>query len=164
MRWGLLRRLVVRGAAGEDEIDAELRRDPTAAGERHAAGDRAAVPTAEAKAAAWDRVIAGDLPNAVFRATLGGLVDVDDTELLVPYVEKYFAEIGQVWSSWSSDMSSTFAEVAYPFLVTDQRTVDLTTAYLKEQNPPPALHRLLIEGRDGVSRAMRAQAKDHSAS
>jgi aminopeptidase N len=164
MRWGLLRRLVVRGAAGEDEIDAELQRDPTAAGERHAAGDLAAVPTAEAKAAAWDRVIAGDLPNAVFRATLGGLVDVDDTELLVPYVEKYFAEIGHVWSSWSSDMSSTFAEVAYPFLVTEQSTVDRTTAYLEEQDPPPALRRLLLEGRDGVSRAMRAQAKDHSAS
>ncbi|HZE34734.1 MAG TPA: hypothetical protein VE198_25260, partial [Actinoallomurus sp.] len=80
-----------------------------------------------------------------------------------PYVEAYFAEVGRVWSSWSSDMSSTFAEVAYPFLVTEQSTVDRTTAYLDEQNPPPALRRLLIEGRDGVSRAMRAQAKDRSA-
>jgi aminopeptidase N len=61
-------------------------------------------------------------------------------------------------------MSSTFAENAYPFLVTEQSTVDRTTAYLEEQNPPPALRRLLLEGRDGVSRAMRAQAKDRSAS
>ncbi|MGI5231497.1 aminopeptidase N [Actinoallomurus sp. CA-142502] len=163
LRWALLRRLVVRGAAGEPEIAAELERDPTAAGERHAAGDRAAVPTAEAKAAAWDRIIAGDLPNAVFRATLGGLFDVDDTSLVEPYVEKYFAEVGRVWSAWSSDMSSTFAEHAYPFLVTEPSTIERTTAYLDEQNPPPALRRLLLEGRDGVARAIRAQEKDRSA-
>jgi aminopeptidase N len=164
LRWSLLRRLVVRGVAAEEEIDAELQRDPTAAGERHAAGDKAAVPTAGAKAAAWDRIIAGDLPNAVFRATLGGLLDVDDSALVEPYVEKYFAEVGRIWTSWSSDMSSTFAEVAYPFLVTEQSTVDRTTAYLAEQDPPPALRRLLMEGRDGVSRAMRAQVKDRSVS
>jgi aminopeptidase N len=163
MRWNLLRRLVVRGAADESAIEAELRRDPTAAGERHAAGDRAALPTAEAKAAAWARIIAGDLPNAVFRATLGGFVDVDDSALVEPYVEKYFAEVGRVWSSWSSDMSSTFAEIAYPFLVVEQSTIDRTTAYLDEQNPPPALRRLLVEGRDGVARALRAREKDRSA-
>jgi aminopeptidase N len=163
LRWALLRRLVVRGAAGEAEIAAELKRDPTAAGERHAAGDRAAIPTAEAKAAAWDRIIAGDLPNAVFRATLGGLFDVDDTSLVKPYVDKYFAEVGRVWSEWSSDMSSTFAENAYPFLVTEPSTIERTTAYLDEQNPPPALRRLLLEGRDGVARAIRAQEKDRSA-
>jgi aminopeptidase N len=121
------------------------------------------VPTAEAKAAAWALIVGGELPNAVFRATLGGLLDVDDTALLTPYVEKYFAEVGRVWSAWSSDMSSTFAEHAYPFLVIDQSTVDRTTAYLDAENPPPALRRLLVEGRDGVSRALRAQAKDRTA-
>jgi aminopeptidase N len=163
LRWALLRRLVVRDAAGAAEIDAELRRDPTAAGERQAAGGHAAVPTAAAKSAAWDRIIAGDLPNAVFRATLGGLLDTDDTTLLEPYVEKYFGEIARIWSSWSSDMSSTFAENAYPFRVISQDTVDRTTAYLDTDNPPPALRRLLIEGRDGVSRALRARVKDGSA-
>jgi aminopeptidase N len=164
LRWSLLRRLVVRGAVGEAEIDAELRRDPTAAGERHAAGGRAAVPTPEAKSSAWDRIIGGDLPNAVFRATLGGLLDTDDTGLLEPYVERYFDEVARIWSSWSSDMSSTFAESAYPFLMISQDTVDRTTAYLEAENPPAALRRLLVEGRDGVSRALRAQAKDRSAS
>ena len=60
-------------------------------------------------------------------------------------------------------MSSTFAEMAYPSLVFSQATVDRTTAYMEKENPPPALRRLLTEGRDGVSRALRAQAKDRSA-
>jgi aminopeptidase N len=91
------------------------------------------------------------------------MFDVDDTSLVEPYVEKYFAEVGRVWSEWSSDMSSTFAENAYPFLVTEPSTIERTTAYLDEQNPPPALRRLLVEGRDGVARAIRAQEKDRSA-
>jgi aminopeptidase N len=164
LRWSLLRRLVVCGAAGEAEIAAELRRDPTSAGERHAAGDRAAIPTREAKDAAWERVIGGELPNHVFRATLGGLVDTDDARLLEPFVERYFAEVGRVWEAWSSDMASTFAEAAYPFLQISPATVERTTAYLETESPPPALARLLAEGRDGVSRALRAQAKDRTAS
>ncbi len=164
LRWTLLRRLVVLGAAGDQEIDAELRRDPTAAGERHAAAGRAAIPSPEAKAAAWERIIGGELPNAVFRATLGGFMDADDVALLEPYVERYFAEVGRIWSSWSSDMASRFAEFAYPHQVISEATVEATTTYIDGQNPPPALRRLLGEGRDGLTRALRARAKDRAMS
>ncbi|TDD84998.1 aminopeptidase N [Actinomadura darangshiensis] len=164
LRWSLLRRLVVTGKAAEAEIDAEHERDRTAAGERHAAACKAAVPSAGAKASAWERVVAGDLPNAVYRATLGGFVDPDRPDLLLPYVDRYFAEIGRVWKEWTSDMSQTFAEVAYPFLVIEQSTIDRTEAYIADEKPPAALTRLLSEGRDGVARALRARAKDATAS
>ncbi|WP_018655523.1 aminopeptidase N [Actinomadura flavalba] len=160
LRWALLRRLVVTGRADAAAIGAELERDPTAAGERNAAACRAAIPSAEAKAAAWGAVTSGDLPNAVYRATLGGFVDPDQAELLVPYVERYFAEVGRIWSAWSSDMAQTFAEVAYPFLVIEPSTVDRTEEYLAAERPPAALARLLSEGRDGVARALRARARD----
>jgi aminopeptidase N len=163
LRWSMLGRLVARGVAGPDQIDAELERDPTAAGERHAATCRASIPTADAKAAAWAAIIAGELPNALFRATLGGFVDPERPELLEPYVEEYFAEVGRIWSQWSSDMAQTFAQAAYPSLVISPDTVTRTDAYLAGQSPEPALARLLAEGRDGVSRALRAQAKDAAA-
>jgi aminopeptidase N len=163
LRWALLRRLVVRGAAGETDIAAELERDATAAGERHAAACRAAIPTAAAKAEAWRQITTGQLPNAVFRAMLGGFVEGDHRTLLEPYIEKYFAVVGDVWANWSHDMAQTFAEIAYPFLMVAQDTIDRTDAYIAEHRPPPALHRLLAEGRDGVGRALRAQAKDRAA-
>jgi aminopeptidase N len=163
LRWGLLRRLVVRGVAGETEIAAELERDATAAGERHAAACRAAIPTAAAKAEAWGQITTGKLPNAVFRAMIGGFVEADHRPLLEPYVDKYFATVGDVWATWSHDMAQTFAEVAYPFLMVSQDTIDRTDAYIAEHAPPPALRRLLAEGRDGVARALRAQAKDRTA-
>ncbi|MFV2173460.1 aminopeptidase N [Actinomadura sp. LOL_016] len=164
LRWTLLRRLVVTGGAGKAEIDAEHERDRTAAGERHAAACTAAIPSADAKAAAWERIVSGDLPNAVYRATLGGFVEPDQADLLVPYADRYFAEVGRIWKEWSSDMSQTFAESAYPFLVIEQSTIDRTEAYIKENDPPAALVRLLSEGRDGVARALRARAQDASAS
>ena len=46
LRWTLLQSLVANGAAGADEIEAELDRDRTASGEREAAHAHALVPTA----------------------------------------------------------------------------------------------------------------------
>ena len=69
LRWRLLQRLVSQGAAGAAEIDAELDRDPTDAGERRAATCRAAIPDAAAKEAAWQAIVSGTLPGATFRAT-----------------------------------------------------------------------------------------------
>ncbi len=56
LRWQLLHRLVSRGLAGPAEIEAELDRDRTDAGERHAQSCLAAIPTPEAKAAAWAKI------------------------------------------------------------------------------------------------------------
>jgi aminopeptidase N len=38
--------------------------------------------------------------------------------------------------------------------------VEQTDRYLSEHDVPPALRRLLLEGRDGVVRALRARARD----
>ena len=165
LRWSLLSRLVARGAAGEAEIDAELARDATATGERRAATCRAAIPTAEGKAAAWERILDGqNIANAIFRATLIGFVDFEHPELLSPYVEKYFDVVAGIWETWTSDMAQFFAEVAYPSAVIDPRTIALTDDYIARQAPPPALRRLLTEGRDGLDRALHAQDKDRQAS
>ena len=55
LRWHLLHRLVSRGAAGPAEIDAELARDATDAGARHAATCRASIPDAGARRAPGPR-------------------------------------------------------------------------------------------------------------
>src|SRR5450755_408627 len=53
LRWALLGRLATTGRAGDTEIAAELTRDATDAGRRHAAACLAAIPDAGHKAAAW---------------------------------------------------------------------------------------------------------------
>jgi aminopeptidase N len=160
LRWTLLRRLVATGKAGVDEITAELERDPTATGQRHAAGARAAIPTAEAKAAAWERIVGAELANAEFRATLLGFTEPGQAELYRPYMERYFAQLAPAWEKWTGEFAQSFAEMCYPSALVEEATLARTDAYIEEADPAPALRRLLIEGRAGVERALRARAMD----
>ncbi|WP_046469510.1 aminopeptidase N [Allosalinactinospora lopnorensis] len=164
LRWALLRRLVVNGRAEEKEITVQLESDPTATGERQAAGCRAAIPTPEAKAQAWERIrSATEMANAEFRATLGGFTEPAHRELYRPYVEKYFALLGDAWQNWTGEFAQSFAEIAYPSHLIEEETLRRTDAYIEVENPPPALRRLLVEGRAGVERALRAQRRDGKA-
>jgi aminopeptidase N len=160
LRWRLLHRLVSRAAAGPAEIEAELTRDPTDAGERRAATCRAAIPEASAKQAAWEQIVSGELPNAVFRATMSGFIDTDRPDLLAPYEQRYFEVVGDIWRDWSSDMAQWFVENAYPGWMNSPDTVRATDEYLEQAAPPAALRRLLTEGRDGLQRALRCQDRD----
>ncbi|MDJ0379803.1 aminopeptidase N [Streptomyces sp. G-G2] len=164
LRWSFLGRLVATGVLGEAAIAAELERDKTAAGERHAATARASRPTAEAKAEAWASVVeSGDLPNAVQEAVIGGFVQTDQRELLAPYAEKYFAAVKGVWDSRSHEIAQQIAVGLYPALLVSRRTLDATDAWLAQAEPNAALRRLVSESRAGVERALRAQAADASA-
>ncbi|MEV0146361.1 MULTISPECIES: aminopeptidase N [unclassified Nonomuraea] len=160
LRWTLVHALVSGGVLGEADIEAELRRDPTATGERSAALCRAAVPTAEAKAAAWAAVVGGGLANHIARTTIAGLQDPQHVELLEPYRDKYFAEVGRIYKEWTFDQASTFAVGCFPSLLIEPETVEAAQRYLAEHQPPQALRRLILEGADGVSRALRNRAKD----
>ncbi len=163
MRWRLLHRLVSRGAAGPEQIAAELARDATDAGERHAASCRAVIPQPEAKEVAWQQIVSGTLTGAMCRATLAGFAAADQDELLAPYAERYFAVVADVWRDWSPDMAQRFAEDAYPSSVISQQAIDDADAYLARTSPPAALCRLITEGRDDTARALRCRQRDAAA-
>jgi aminopeptidase N len=160
LRWTLTAALVSGGELGADDIEAELRRDPTATGERWAAQCRATIPTPEAKAAAWERIVSGKLPNHIARTTITGFQDPHHPELLTPYREKYFAEVGRIYQEWTFDQASTFAVGCFPSLLIEEETVRAAQDFLEAEQPPQALRRLILEGADGVSRALRNRARD----
>ncbi|WP_413809471.1 aminopeptidase N [Streptomyces sp. OE57] len=165
LRWALLERLAATGRADEAAIAAELERDKTSAGERHAATARAARPTPQAKAEAWASVVESDkLPNAVQEAVIGGFVQTDQRELLAPYTEKYFAVAKDIWNSRSHEMAQQIVVGLYPALQVAPETLEATDAWLASAEPTAALRRLVTESRAGVDRALRAQAADAAAS
>ncbi|HEX3712172.1 MAG TPA: ERAP1-like C-terminal domain-containing protein, partial [Trebonia sp.] len=164
LRWSLLRRLVSRGVRGEEAVDAELSRDATDAGERHAAGCRAAIPTLMAKRDTWEALTDGKLTIAMFRATIVGFADQDQPDLVHPYRPEYFAALAGVWGDWSSAMAQDFVEYGYTIGAVDTSTIEATDTYLASSpGTPAALRRLLVEGRDEVARALRNQAVDRAA-
>jgi aminopeptidase N len=169
LRWTLLWRLVSRSSAGgiqsfgATEIDAELARDATDAGQRHAATCRAAIPSAAAKREAWEAMTEGEQTIAMFRAMLAGFADPDQPELVERYRPKYFGVVGGVWRQWSSAMAQDFVSGAYTVCAISTETVESTDAFIEAAQPPAALLRLLNEGRDDVLRALRCQARDRQA-
>jgi aminopeptidase N len=165
LRWHFLIELAAHGRANGADIDAQLERDRTAAGEKRAASARAALPTAEAKAAAWSAVADSDeLSNHMQVATMRTFWLPEQAELCRPYAERFFDTVADVWRSRSNELAQTFTELLYPSVLIEQEIVDRTDRYLAEENPQPALRRALVESRDSVARALRARAWDSAES
>ncbi|MFC0600972.1 aminopeptidase N [Streptomyces palmae] len=164
LRWAFVERMASVGRYDEEQIAAELDRDRTAAGERHAATARAARPTPEAKAEAWASVVESDkLPNALNEAVIAGFVQSDQRELLAPYTEKFFAVVKEVWDARSHEIAQQIAVGLYPALQVEQATLDATDAWLASAEPNAALRRLVSESRSGIERALKAQSADEAA-
>jgi aminopeptidase N len=160
--WELLIALAAGGRADEAVIDAELAADNTATGQQSAAHARAAIPTAEGKAAAWSSVFDSDkLPNTIVRSTGLGFQRARDAAVLRPFVERYFASLEGVWESRSYKIAEYLVAGMYPSALADQELADATRAWL-DANPeqPAALRRLVLENLAGVERAIAAQARD----
>jgi aminopeptidase N len=166
LRWHLLHQLVAAGKADETEIEREVDADDTATGRRQAAAAMAARPTAAAKAEAWATAVDSDeLPNAIQTAVIGGFSQTGQLDLLRPYVTPYFDALTQVWEERTNETAQNVVIGFFPTLLAEQSTVDAADAWLEEhRDATPALRRLVGEARDGVARALRAQARDAEAS
>jgi aminopeptidase N len=166
LRWSIVMTLSALGAVGPDEIRAELERDPSAAGQRYAATARALQPTVEAKAEAWRLALDDDtLPNAMQEAVIAGFAHPTQGALVAPYVERYFAEIRDVWDRRTSELAQNVVVGLFP---TWTSTITPTTAaaaeaFLAGDDVPSSLARLVSEGRADIVRALAARAADGAA-
>jgi aminopeptidase N len=163
LRWRLLHTLAAHGHAGDAEIRAELERDPTSTGQRQAERAWALVPTAEAKERAWERAVYDDdLPNAIQEAIISGFSHPTQRGLLGNYVERYFAQVAEVWSRRTSERAQAVVVGLFPSWAVDKSTVEAADAWLADESQPPALRRLVSEGRAGIVRALGAREFDRS--
>ncbi|GHF35792.1 aminopeptidase [Streptomyces mashuensis] len=166
LRWTLLGALAARGAAGEPELAAELARDNTASGRRHHVRCLAARPAAQVKEEAWASVVESDaLSNALVEATIAGFDQPSQRELLAPFAPRYFAALERIWQERSIEIAMAVVRGMFPMLQGDRRTLEATDAWLAgHADAAPALRRLVLEARDDLARALRAQARDAGAS
>ena len=161
LRWRLLHALVAHGAATEREIDEALTADPTATGNRQAERARALRPTEEAKAEAWRRAVHDDeLPNAINESIISGFSHPAQKQLLGSYVARYFADVGDVWRRRSSERAQSVALGLFPSWSVAASTVEAADSWLADESHPPALRRLVSEGRAGIVRALAAREFD----
>jgi aminopeptidase N len=165
LRWSIVAALSGLGAIGPDDIAAELERDPSAAGQRHAARARALQPTPEAKAEAWRLAVDDDsLPNAMQEAVIYGFAHPTQGGLVAPYVERYFADIRDVWDRRTSELAQNVVVGLFPTWTSTitPATLEAADAFLAGDHLPTALRRLVSEGRADVQRALTAREADRN--
>ncbi|MFI1352999.1 aminopeptidase N [Streptomyces sp. NPDC020898] len=165
LRWSFLDALASHGVADEKVLAAELARDDTASGKRHQVRCLAARPSAAVKAQAWAQVVESDaLSNALVEATIAGFAQASQRELVAPYAEKYFSVIERTWAERSIQIAMDVVKGLFPSLQDSPATLAATDAWLTDRpDAAPALRRLVLEARDDLARALRAQACDVTA-
>ncbi len=162
LRWQLLDGLVLNGAAGDAEIDAELAADDTATGRQFAARARATIPTPEAKEAAFASVVdEAGASNMIVRYTGVGLAHVNDASVLSGLVPRYHDAIQQVWDSRTYQVAEGLLVGLYPASLASEELAQATRGWLAANTSAvPALRRIVIEHLAGVERALAAQERD----
>ncbi|MEV4483652.1 aminopeptidase N [Micromonospora coxensis] len=165
LRWALLLRLVVLGAAGEPEIAAEAAADRSAIGAERAACCRAALPDADAKRAAWEIVTRStELSNRLVEATAEGFWQPEQAELTAPYVARYFADMpaaARLRTAWVAD---GITKLAFPGYAVAQPTRELAAALLARDDLTPGLRRWVTDLDDDMRRALVARTAVAAAS
>ncbi len=168
LRWRIVTALATAGAIDADgpetpRIDAEVQRDPTAAGKRHGAQATAARPQFGVKDTTFTTVVEDDtLANAAGRAMIAGIVAPGQAELLKPFTARYFAAIPGVWARRSSEVAQSVVIGLYPYWEISDAGIAAADEFLAgpESEVPPALRRLVLEGQAAVQRALRARRFD----
>ncbi|OBF48989.1 aminopeptidase N [Mycobacterium sp. 852002-53434_SCH5985345] len=166
LRWRIVTALASAGEIDADGpatpfIDAEVQRDPTAAGKRHGAQAATARPQPRVKEDAWTTVIEDDtLANITARSIIAGFAPAGQHDLLTPFTDRYFEAIPGVWARRSSEVAQTVVIGLYPHWNISEAGIAAADKFLSAPEVPPALRRLVLEGQAGVKRSLRARRFD----
>ncbi|WP_405494079.1 aminopeptidase N [Streptomyces sp. NBC_00096] len=159
LRWRILARLSVLGATGESDIAEALAADPSATGQEGAARCRAAIPTAGAKAAAWDRLFHDDtLSNYLFTATAQGFWQPEQADLVREYVPRFYPEAVALAARRGPAIADAAGRWAFPGHEITEANLQAGHTCLADPAITPLLHRKLVDQLDDLSRALRTRS------
>ncbi len=164
VRWKIVARLAALGAIDETIIAAEETLDPTDLGKRRAATARTLLPTAAAKAAAWERLMHEErLPLATLEAITAGFHHPDQDELILPYLPQFAAALPSIWLTRTADEATSLTEGLFPAYLTDAVVIETAEKLLTGNELPGPARRILTECTDQTRRANRARDMDGAA-
>jgi aminopeptidase N len=153
LRWQILLRLTVLGAASRAEIEHDAGRDPTAAGRLSAARCRAALPDDDAKQAAWAAMLSGTLSGYELTATAQGFWQADQADLLAGYVPRYFTALAGAAAAGATALARAWCVHGFPHHAADAATVRAGERCLETGAFPRSLRRLLADQVEDLRRS-----------
>ena len=161
-RWFVFLCGVKRGIFGVSDIQSEGDRDKTAHGKQYVAYAHAALPNHEAKAAAFKSITTDDLSNTIHSYKCRGFNENIHCDLLEAFVDEYFDAIVKVWSTKGYEIAETTATLTFPTWAISDETVKKAQHWLDVtgKDASAALRRTVAEGRDAMTRSLKARAVD----
>ena len=162
LRWFFIRALAEKGAISNSEIEDALAADNTVNGQLSHAEAVAALPDAAGKRESWKRLTEEQISTSQREHVSRGFMRPRQSEILESFVNPYFDGLLKMWNSTSYEEASASVELLYPKYVITQGTLDTTDAWLigAGASAPDGLRRIVLEGRDALSRSLRIQVRD----
>ncbi|WP_280698020.1 aminopeptidase N [Kitasatospora sp. GP82] len=159
LRWSALVRLAAEGLLDERRIAAELAADPSSSAHEGAAQARSALPSPEAKAAAWQQLFTeGALSNYLLVATAQGFWQSGSERLQQEYIQRYFAELPA--AGRRGDMvARVLGGALFPAGRSEPQTVQVAERCLAGEELTPGLRRVLADQVDDLRRAVRVRVR-----
>lgn len=166
LRWSALAALAAQDAATGEELEQELQRDPSMSGHRSRIRAEAGRPTAAAKREAWERITGGGLTNDELRALIAGFTCPSGDALIGEYASVYYESLLEWWTEQTQTMATIMATGLFPGgplergqTPEEHQDVIAADTWLEAHPTAPAtLRRIVVEARDDLVRALRAQA------
>jgi aminopeptidase N len=163
LRWQIILRLTVLGAAGQPEIDLESGRDTTATGQQAAARCRAALSDPQAKQAAWtemfDPAPASEPSSYQLAATAEGFWPADQADLVAEYVPRYFPALADVAARRGPAPARILVRHGFPLHAVTPATLQAGEECLADTKLSASLHRLLADQLDDLRRAVQIRSR-----
>ncbi|OKL47707.1 aminopeptidase N [Boudabousia liubingyangii] len=165
LKWTILTTLAATGKLSQSELESHASGDQSGETQVFLATAKAAIPSLEVKQAAWKSALSGELSNEMFSATLEGINQASQYELLADLREDFFQQLESFWNNNSIGMGTRYVTQAFPSspdlsagVGTENELVKRTDQWLSEhQQASHALLRLVKEKRDDLVRYLRAQ-------
>ncbi|GAA4821926.1 aminopeptidase N [Nocardioides caeni] len=152
LRWKARRRLAEIGATDRSALDTALAEEPSGAATVHHARAVASLPTAEAKAFAWQRATGEvSVPNYEIEAAGVGMWRPDQRELTAPYAAAYFEELDTLIAAHQGWVQGVVLGAFFPISHLDDATAAAARRAL-ERDLPGAVRRRLTDHLDELER------------
>ena len=158
-RWIVLGQLARRGLLDAVGIEAARAEDQTMSGNLGALTATAAIPTPEAKAAAWaDLTTSTERSNYELVAIAAGFWGPEDRSLVTPYIPRYFEDVPAMAGRIGDSALGRVATMAYPGRFATPETLALSQECLARPDLDPAVRRAIVDEQSKLEEVLRSRS------
>ncbi|WP_446664973.1 aminopeptidase N [Flexivirga sp. B27] len=162
--WSVITRQAELGLIDAAAIAAAAERDDSMSGHLSQLEARAALPTEESKAWAWEQLYGeSELSNYEGLAVAGGFFagygETDATDLMRAHIDRFFAQLPSVPDKFGDMAAEKFVGAAFPHRATEPSVAAAARRAIEAPDNSAGVRRALVDSLDRLDRALLAHER-----